>query len=237
MSFEFNADPQFKRNQDFHDACRTGDKDKALRLLDENPDDKHLIDVTRSDMPAILMASDGQHWDLCKELIERGVELNVKNRGGFSPIHIYAIHGHEELLRLAVENACYVNRKDNNGMSPLHFAAKHDQEAACEVLLSLGAEVNSLTKNNDSAMHWASRNGNQSLARKLVERGGYAHGENDMAETPITLAKTDDMRAELERADLQRAIAEAEAKRKAEEEANPEAAPAPAPAKRRIAKA
>ena len=92
--FSFDADPQFKRNDDFHRACLAGDKDTALKLLDDNPDDHHLIDVTRSDMPAILVASHGKFWDLCKELIERGVDLNVKNRQGYSPIHVYAENGH-----------------------------------------------------------------------------------------------------------------------------------------------
>lgn len=237
--FEMQVDPKITRNQAFHDACRTGDAEKALRLLDDCADEDfgHMIDVTRSDMPAILLASDGQFWGLCEELIKRGVDLNVKNRGGYSPIHVYAEHGHETLIRLAVENSCYVGRKDVRGRSPLHFAAEKDKEDACMLLLSLGAEVNSLTAENDTALHSAARNGNISLARKLIAAGGYVHGENDMGETPITLSTSDEMRSELERADLQRAVAETEAKRAAEAAANPSAEPAPAPARRRIAKA
>lgn len=244
--FEIGEDIQRIRNDEFHRACLAGDKDKALRILDENPDDPHLIDVTRSDMPAILVASHAQAWTLCVELIQRGVDLNVKNRQGYSPLHVYAQHGHEELIRLAIENAAFIHRKDSKGQSALYYAAKADKEAACELLLSLGAEANTLTLEKDSPIHWASRNGNSSLAKKLIVAGSHAHGENDHGETPVTLAKSDDMRAELEKADLQRVVAEAEAARKAEADAakaaNPDA-PTDAPAteeakpKRRILKA
>lgn len=237
--FEFNADPQFVRNQQFHDACRVGDTATAVRLLEENPTDSHLIDVTRSDKPAILEASYGQHWELCAELIKRGVDLNVKNLHGYSPLHVYAEHGQDDLIRLAAEHAAYINRKDNKGQSPLYFACKADKEGTCDTILSLGGEVNALTKELDSPMHWAARNGNTSLAAKLIARGAHAHGENDMGETPISLAKTDDMRAELERASLMRTVEDAEATRQAEAAADPASADQPAEAKpkRRILKA
>ena len=236
--FEFNADPQFIRNDQFHRACLTGDKAVALRLLDENPSDTHLIDVTRSDMPAILVASYGQYWPLCKELIERGADLNVKNRQGYAPIHVYAEFGQDELIKLAVENAAYVNRRDSKGQTPLYFACKNDHESASDVLISLGGEVNALTDERDSPMHWAARNGNVTLARKLIEKGAHAHGENDMGETPISLAKTDDMRSELERASLLRTVAEAEASRAPDAGTDPEAiATEEAKPKRRILKA
>jgi ankyrin repeat protein len=237
--FQLTDDPQFVRNQQFHDACRVGDKETALRLLDENPKDTYLIDVTRSDKPAILEAAYGQHWELTAELIKRGVDLNVKNLHGYSPLHVFAEHGQDELLRLACQNAAYINRKNNKGESPLYFACKFDKEATCETIFSLGGEVNALTKALDSPMHWAARNGNSSLAAKLIARGAHAHGENDMGETPISLAKTDDMRAELERASLMRTVEDAESTRKAEIAANPDAASQaeePKP-KRRILKA
>ena len=211
--FSFDADPQFKRNQDFHDACRTGDKAKAIRLLEENPDDHHLIDVTRSDFPAILMAAEGQFWDLCIELIERGVDLNVKNRQGYSPLHVFSKQGHEELITLSLDNAAFVHRKDNKGRSPLYFAAEADKAAACVLLMTHNADPNSTTVDKDSPMHCAARNGNASLAKTFIERGGYAHCENDNGETPITLAKTAEMSAELESAELQRVVREADAAR------------------------
>lgn len=237
--FQFNADPQFVRNQQFHDACRVGDQATAIKLLDDNPSDTYLIDVTRSDKPAILEASYGQHWDLCSELIKRGVDLNVKNLHGYSPLHVYAEHGQDDLIRLAVEHAAYINRKDNRGQSPLYFACKADKEATYDTIVSLGGEVNALTKELDSPMHWAARNGNASLAGKMIARGAHAHGENNMGETPISLAKTDDMRAELERASLMRTVEDAAATRKSQHESDPATAgqaEEPKP-KRRILKA
>ena len=222
--FSLDADPQFKRNQEFHDACRLGDKAKAIRLLDENPDDHYLIDVTRSDFPAILQAAHGQFWDLCIELINRGVDLNVKNRHGYSPLHVFAQHGHEELITLALDAAAFVHRKDAQGRSALYFAAQADKLEACKLLMSHNADPNSITVDCDSPMHCASRNGNTALAKLLIEAGGYAHCENDLGETPITLAKTDEMRAELEAIELQRVMREADTNRLKEAQAQAVAA-------------
>lgn len=233
--FEFNADPQFIRNQQFHDACRLGDKDAAVRLLEENPTDSHLIDITRSDMPAILLAAYGEFWELCSELIKRGVDLNVKNRQGYSPIHVFAEKGPTDLIELAVTNAAYVNRRDSKGQTPLYLAAKANREEAVDKLISLGGEVNALTNERDSPMHWAARNGNADLARKLISFGGHVHGANDMEESPITLATSDDMRAELERSALARTVTEAEEARASEPGAEPIAEEAKP--KRRILKA
>lgn len=237
--FEFNADPQFIRNQQFHDACRLGDTQTAVRLLSENPDDSHLIDTTRSDMPAILMAASGHFWDLCKELIARGVNLNVKNKQGFSPIHVFAQEGHDELITLAVNNAAYVNRKNMRGETPLYFASRADKESSVRVLISLGGEVNTLTSHNDSPMHWAARNGNAALSRILIEHGAHVHGENDLGETPVSLATNDELRSELEKASLMQTVAKADEIRQAEAVANgedPAAIEASKP-KRRILKA
>lgn len=237
--FEFSpaADPQFVRNQHFHDACRTGDAQTALRLLDENPDDHHLIDVTRSDFPAILMAADGQHWDLSAELIRRGVELNVKNRQGYSPIHVFAKHGKDDLVALAIENAALVNRRDARGRSPMYFAAEAGQESTCSVLFSLGGEVNTLTYEKDSPMHCAARLGNASLARLLLEKGAHVHGENDLGETPILLATDPSLRAELERSALVRTVKDVEEVRAADKAASGELLAEEPKPKRRILKA
>ena len=236
--FEMIEDPRVKRNQDFHDACRNGDKDKAIRLLEEDPNDHYLIDITRSDFPAVLYAAHNQHWELCKELIERGVDINVKNKHGWSPLHVFASHGHEELIRMSIEiGAAYVNRKDSAGKSALYEAVTAEREGAVDVLISLGAEVNALTKSKDSPLHMAARKGNLSLVRKLAALGGHAHGENDMGETPISLCGDGDMRSELERAALSQTVKEAEATRAAEAAANGEAPPTVDKPKRRILKA
>lgn len=264
--FSFDADPQFVRNQNFHDACRTGDTAAAVGLLDGSPKDTHLINITRSDFPAILMAADGQHWELCAELIRRGVELNVKNRQGYSPLHAFAKHGNSELIQMAVvEGSAYINRKDMHGRTPLHVGAAVGAFRACEKIIELGGEVNSLSADKDSPLHMALRQepgaekgaldgdapksaleeGRLSVARLLVQHGSHVHGENDLGQTPISLCTDEDLRAELERSALARTVDETETTRLAEREAAVVAAvaagepvPEEAPkAKRRILKA
>lgn len=261
--FSIDADPQFVRNQNFHDACRTGDTAQAISLLEANPQDTHLINITRSDFPAVLMAADGQHWDLCAELIRRGVELNVKNRHGYSPLHAFAKHGQSELIQMAVaEGAAYINRKDMHGRTPLHVGAALGQFQTCEKIIELGGEVNALSADKDSALHLALRQEpgattdadspktdlderRLAVARLLVQHGSLVYGENDLGQTPISLCSDSDLRAELERHALTLTVDASDKARLAERAAalaaataagEPLPVEAPAP-KRRILKA
>lgn len=235
----YNNDSATSRNNDFSQACLRGDLDAVKRLVEAGAD----INTVRSDMPSLLLAANGQHWEICKFLIDRQVNLNCENLHGWSPLHIFAQQGHEELCRRACEEAAYVNRRDRRGQTPLYVAAVANQLETVKLLLSQGADPRNLTRERDTCMHAAARNGNAEMCQALSAAGALAHAENDAGETPITLAATDDLRAVLEAAELSRAAtqaAQAREEARAEQAAESGEASTPAttqPGKRRLLKA
>lgn len=233
--FEFTPDPKFKANTEFHNACSRGDLAAAERTLAEGAD----LDVTRSDMPALLMAAYGHHWHVVKFLVDKGADVNCYNRHGWSPLHIAAEQGHEEITQLLVDNNALFNGKDTHGETPLYVAAKANKPEICRFLLKLGADPRVGNRERDTPMHWASRHGDSELLQLMSEKGAMAHAENDKGETPIGVAKDDSLRSMLEQLELTRSLKVEVESRKAE--AAPEGeAPAPSTVqtnRRRILKA
>lgn len=233
--FDMTQDPQFKANSEFHSACIRGDLEAAERHLAEGAD----INVTRSDMPALLMAASEQHWHVVRALVEKGAEVNCKNRHGWTPIHIVAQHGHEDLVQLMIDNAALFNRKDNHGETPLYVAAKAGKREVCFKLMKQGGDPRVGNDQRDTPMHCAARLGDSELLQAMSEKGAMAHAENDAGETPISVAADDSLRSMLEQLELARSLKVSADARAPEPVAEGEgAAPTTAqPTRRRILKA
>ncbi|XP_071381119.1 ankyrin repeat domain-containing protein SOWAHA [Centroberyx affinis] len=53
------------------------------------------------------------------------VNINSKTHGGYTPLHIAAIHGHSEVMVLLVQGyGAKVNVRDNDGKKPYHYLGK-----------------------------------------------------------------------------------------------------------------
>ena len=55
-----------------------------------------------------------------KKLVEKGVDVDVKNIVRWTPLHFAAVSGYLNVVRFLVEKGADVNAKDNHGLTPLH---------------------------------------------------------------------------------------------------------------------
>ncbi|XP_061582225.1 ankyrin repeat domain-containing protein SOWAHA [Cololabis saira] len=75
------------------------------------------------------------------------VDVNSKAHGGYTPLHIAAIHGHTEAMVLLVQRyGANVNERDNAGKKALHYLGKG---ASAEVRALLGGLLQSGEKTED----------------------------------------------------------------------------------------
>ncbi len=72
-----------------------------------------------------------------EQYLQSGVDVNVKDDFGQTPLHMAAYEGHTETARLLLENGADVNARDDFGFTPLHEAAVHTKTA--ELLREYGA--------------------------------------------------------------------------------------------------
>ena len=58
------------------------------------------------------------------ELIERGMDPDVKDEDGYTPLHAAAENGHIDAARLLIEAGVDLEARSNDGYSPLIWAAR-----------------------------------------------------------------------------------------------------------------
>lgn len=103
---------------------------------------------------ALFMATLKEQNDVVQYLIERGSQVNVKNRYGVSPLLLCAEGGNETLVKLLVSSGADVNMSPSGdlavehllaGQTPLYGAAKKGHYHICKYLIEKGAQVNAQT--------------------------------------------------------------------------------------------
>ena len=60
--------------------------------------------------------------DVVKELLEKGADVNAKDKHGWTPLHAAATAGHTEIAKLLIDKGANVNATDDNGNTPSYGA-------------------------------------------------------------------------------------------------------------------
>lgn len=143
---------------------------------------KHHVDINKPDpdrVSPLLMAVLNTNWDVAKELIDAGADVNLWDKYGQSPLYAVASRRQDDdvrsidqqnkatgddIMKSLIAKGANVNmqlfmrpakqRGTNNtrGATPLHAAASADDAEAVKLLLAAGAEVNLNTADNQSAL-------------------------------------------------------------------------------------
>ena len=99
-----------------------------------------------------------ENFEAAKQFIATGVDVNVKDRSGSTPLHWAATKVMAELL---IANGADVNAQRNDRWTPLHWAISQEIEFA-ELLIANGADVNAQTVDGWTPLH-------QSVYMELAE--------------------------------------------------------------------
>ena len=65
--------------------------------------------------------------DKIKELLYSGVDVNIKDNYGETPLYYASTYGQLQIVKLIIEYGADVNAKDNDGDTPLYWASIHGQ--------------------------------------------------------------------------------------------------------------
>ncbi|KAF6780276.1 hypothetical protein AHF37_00203 [Paragonimus kellicotti] len=76
-----------------------------------------------------------------KRLLDLGVDINTRNPGGLTCVHLCCINGDYEFLEFLIKEGADVNIQDNDGWTPLHAASSFGSEELVRLLLEHGADV------------------------------------------------------------------------------------------------
>ncbi|XP_070292998.1 ankyrin-1-like [Salvelinus sp. IW2-2015] len=148
----------------------------------------------------LYMASQENHLEVVKFLLENGANQSLPTEDGFTPLAVALQQGHENVVALLINygtkgkvrlpalhiaarnddtrTAAVLLQNDPNadvlsktGFTPLHIAAHYENLNVAQLLLNRGANVNFTPKNGITPLHIASRRGNVIMVRLLLDRG------------------------------------------------------------------
>jgi ankyrin repeat protein len=134
------------------------------------------------------------HWRLCQFLIERGANVNAREKeSGETPLHAATSShrmGQHSVVKVlldadsdpnlatnpSAESGAFMRDVRTRGETPLHRAAAFATEDTIQLLLDAGAKIDAKDMNGDSPLTWASWHLRpDSVLRKLLYGGFSIH--------------------------------------------------------------
>jgi ankyrin repeat protein len=106
----------------------------------------------------------------------RPMDVAAYSHDGFTPLHLAAFFGHQELARLFLDRGADVNARSRNDTfapsnTPLHAAAANRQVDVAALLLERGADVNARDGRGFTPLALAANSKSDLLMLMLLERG------------------------------------------------------------------
>lgn len=128
-------------------------------------------------------------------LLDRGAQVDARDKEGMTALHAAAENGDAALVRLLAARGADINARDAYGMTPVYIAVKDGGAAAIAALADLGADVNlRVGGSGKTALFAAMRFGQAQVFDLLLARGAnlaarslHSYESRDPARTPEAL--------------------------------------------------
>ena len=112
------------------------------------------------------------HRAVVQLLLEKGANLEFKDRDGRTPLSWAAQNGHEAVVQLLLENGADLDSKDCRGRMPLSLAAEKGHEVVVKMLLDTGkVHVDSKDEGGRTPLSWAAEKGHWAVVKMLLDTG------------------------------------------------------------------
>eukprot|EP01104_Vermistella_antarctica_P014246 TRINITY_DN4445_c0_g1_i1.p1 TRINITY_DN4445_c0_g1~~TRINITY_DN4445_c0_g1_i1.p1 ORF type:complete len:1074 (+),score=331.75 TRINITY_DN4445_c0_g1_i1:171-3392(+) len=81
-----------------------------------------------------------QYLNVLQLMVDKGADVNARNRNGEAPLHSACIRGNLDSVRFLLQNNANVNMVNRLGETSLHYAVRAGKTAVVELLLDHGAD-------------------------------------------------------------------------------------------------
>ena len=126
---------------------------------------------------------------MIQRLICRGVDVNIKNEKGMTPLMVASQNGDDQLIKKLLDAGADMNCSNSvTGDTSLILASEKGQTTCVQKLLDYHANVNIQGKNGDTAVISAARNGHEECLQVLMNIGANLNIKNNNGNTALIAA-------------------------------------------------
>jgi ankyrin repeat protein len=128
---------------------------------------------------------------IARLLLERGANVNTREKDLFTPLHSAALNGRLEIAQLLLDHGANAKAENDDRETALHLVSQgkyNSQEhgvGIARLLLERGVDVNAQRKNLFTPLHLAAFKGRLEIAQLLLDHGARVKAENEWCETAL----------------------------------------------------
>jgi ankyrin repeat protein len=114
---------------------------------------------------------------MCELLIERGADIDARDREDNTPLHYAATAGHVRTVKTLLVEGADVDAQQDIGLTALHWACHKGHEKVVKMLLEAGASVDVTANDGVKPIHCAAAGGYLGCVQALLSSGATVSGE------------------------------------------------------------
>jgi len=138
----------------------------------------------------LLWAVECGEKEKIKELLILGIDINIKNKYGKTPLHLAISKRNIYTAKLLIDNGADINAKDNLGKTPFHHA--YNEESIC-LLVNTGADINAKDNNGYTRLDYTynGRKNSASSLHAILKNYGAEYSEKNSIELVDAVLRMD----------------------------------------------
>ncbi|KAG7279487.1 hypothetical protein CRUP_035873 [Coryphaenoides rupestris] len=125
--------------------------------------------VEQKGFTPLYMASQENHLEVVKFLLENGANQSIPTENGFTPLHIACKKNHIRVMDLLLKHSASLEAVTESGLTPLHVTSFMGHLNIVKILLQKGASPSASNVKVETPLHMASRAGHYEVANFLLE--------------------------------------------------------------------
>lgn len=138
---------------------------------------------------ALWCASGAGHFDIVRNLVNNGADVNHSTRSSSTPLRHACFEGHLNIVEYLIENGAHINTTNDANSTCLMIASFKGHVQVVSYLIGKGADLDAKDENGDTAFHYAADEGKLEII-KIFNKFGAMIVRNNKGMTPLLLAAT-----------------------------------------------